>query len=289
MKATRIIITAIFALAVQIASAQQITIKATKVSRPLVEQWIKAYSEVHPEVTISTTNDASKATLSMMCSSSEISGLTYVGRLAVLPVTSAENPLIEDLTKKELGAKEIKRLFFENDELEEDEDEFVSKKSKKLREQLTVYSGSIATSVSGAFAEHFGQQRGDIRGKKIAGDDLYLLSAISEDKQSITFNSLAYLFDLQSRQLKQGIAILPLNVKKDQAHLLYNGNLDEALALLETQNVSLVPIENIAFDYQGNDSAVKQFIAWVASEGQQYNHNNGFLKANNEHNLLANK
>lgn len=289
MKATRIIISAIFALAVQIAAAQQITIKTTKVSRPLVEQWIKAYSEIHPEVTISTTNDASKATLSVMCSSSEQSGMTSVGRLAVLPVTSVENPLIADLQKKELGTKELKRLFFEIDEFDEDEDEFISKKSKKLREQLTVYSGSVATSVSTAFAEHFGLQRGDIRGKKIAGDDLYLLSAISEDKQSITFNSLAYLFDLQSRQLKQGIAILPLDVKKEQAAALASGNLDEAISLLESQSVNLIPVENVGFAYTGHDTAVQQFLSWVTSEGQQYNHKNGFLTAKSDHNLLANK
>lgn len=289
MKATRIIISAIFALAVQILAAQEITIKTTKVSRPLVEQWIKAYSKIHPEVTISTTNDASKATLSMMCSSEEQPGMTSVGRLAVLPVTSAENPLIADLQKKELGAKELKRLFFEIDEFDEDEDEFISKKSRKLREQLTVYSGSVATSISGAFAEHFGQQRGDIRGKKIAGDDLYLLSAISEDKQSITFNSLAYLFDLQSRQLKQGIALLPLDVKKEQAAVFATGNIDEAINLLEKQSIDLVPVENIGFAYTGSDLAVKQFIAWVASEGQKYNHQNGFLTANKNQNLLANK
>lgn len=289
MKATRIIISAIFALAVQILAAQEISIKTTKVSRPLVEQWIKAYSEIHPEVTISTTNDASKATLSMMCSSEEEPGVTSVGRLALLPVTSASNPLIADLQKKELSERDIKRLFFEVDEFESDEEEFISKKAKKLREQLTVYSGSVSTSVSGAFAEHFGQQRGDLRGKKIAGDDLYLLSAIAEDNSGITFNSLAYLFDLQSRQLKQGLALLPLDVKKEQAAALATGNIDEAINLLESQSIDLVPVENIGFAYTGSDLAVKQFIAWVANEGQQYNHQNGFLTANNNQNLLANK
>lgn len=289
MKATRIFLSAIIALAAQIAAAQQFTIKTTKVSLPLVEQWIKAYTAIHPEVSIATTNDASKATLCVMCSNSEQPGMTSVGRLAVLPVTTTENPLIDDLQKKGLGVKDLKRLFFDVDNLADDEEEYISKKSQRLREQLTVYSGSIATSVSAAFAEHFGLQRGDIRGKKIAGDDLYLLSAIAEDKSGITFNSLAYLFDLNSRHLKQGLVILPLDIKKEQATALLSGSLDDAIGILETQSVGLIPIENVGLAYTGSDAAVRQFLAWVTTEGQAYNHQNGFLTADNHDTLLANK
>ena len=158
-----------------------------------------------------------------------------------------------------------------------DEAEGKSKK-EKLADKLAVISGNSSASVSQAFAKHFGLTKGDLRGKRIAGDDKYLLNAIQKDKLSVTFNNIAYLFDLNSRNLKQDISLIPLDVKRDQAEVLESGNLDKIIQLIEAEEIESVPVENIAFALNAFNTDVDSFLSWVVTDGQKYNNQSGFLK-----------
>lgn len=128
------------------------------------------------------------------------------------------------------------------------------------------------------FADHFGFHTSELRGNKILGDDLYLLNAISEDKQSLTFNNVAYLYDIQSRQLKNDLAILPLKVKGEVSDALQQGNLDVALQALEQQQTDVIPVETFGFTYHRLNPKAELFLEWVVSNGQQFNHQQGFLR-----------
>lgn len=151
-------------------------------------------------------------------------------------------------------------------------------KKEKLADKLTVFSGNNSASACQAFAKHFGFTKGDIRGKRIAGDDKFLLYAIQKEKQSVTFNNIAYLFDLNSRQLKQDISLLPLDVKKNQAEILESGNIDEIIKLIESDKIESIPVESIAFSQKVFNNDVDRFLSWIVTDGQQYNNKAGFLK-----------
>jgi len=253
-----------------------ITVKATKVSKQLVESWVSAYKTVHPEVNIVIVDKADEANLAIVSEDADKSA-THVGRFALLPVTSVDNPLYKEVAQKQWSEKDLKHLFFQtDDDLLQAESE--KSKKEKLVDKLTVFSGNNSASAAQTFAEHFGFTKGDIRGKRIAGDDLYLLNAIKKEKQSVTFNNLAYLFDLSSRQLKEGIAILPLSVKKEQSATLLSGNIDETIKLLEETEINTIPVENIAFAQNTFNNDIEEFLSWVVTEGQQYNNKAGFLK-----------
>ena len=58
--------------------------------------------------------------------------------------------------------------------------------------------------------------------------------------------------------------------------MLDNGNLDEILRLLENNDVDLIPLSKVGFAYNDRASVV-DFLQWIVSEGQQYNHRFGFL------------
>ncbi|QUR50568.1 hypothetical protein FQN59_20615 [Parabacteroides distasonis] len=90
------------------------------------------------------------------------------------------------------------------------------------------------------------------------------------------FNNLTYLFDLESRKLKPQLSLLPLDVKKEQGEILRNGDLDETLQLLENDAITLVPLREVGFAYK-DKHIVAGFLHWIVSEGQQYNHDFGFL------------
>ena len=260
-----------------------ITVKVNKASKALVEKWIEGYKAVNPDVQIALVSGKNAdADLTLVNQHQEGVNVTYVGRYALLPVTSTENPLLNDIQKKEWKSKDIKNLFFTAEDLDEEYEEEVEGKHNKLKDKLTVYSGSSKTSLSGIFASHFGRTIDDLRGNRIAGDDLYLLSAIEEDKASVTFNALSNLYDLSSRTLRSDLVLLPLGVKASQREALRSGNLDETLELIENEDIDLIPVEDIGFTYDSFDADIEQFLQWIVRDGQQYNHAAGFLHLTNK-------
>ena len=139
-----------------------------------------------------------------------------------------------------------------------------------------------ATAISPVLTNQDSELYYDIRGNRIAGDDLYLLNAISEDKASVTFTALSNLYDLSSRTLRSELALLPLGVKASQREALRSGNLDETLDLIEREDIDLIPVEDIGFTYNDFDADIDHFLQWVVREGQQYNHEAGFLQLTNQ-------
>lgn len=262
--------------------AQQtvLTIKTSKASKALVQAWATTYMRMNQGVKINVTCKQG-VTADLEYANSEAAGknVAYVARYAILPVTSKSNPLSEELSKKDWSVSDLKKLYFASlDEDLDEDDEANSGKAGKLREKLTVYSGANASSSAAAFARHFGFQVSEIRGNKISGDDLYLLNAIEEDKQSLTFNNVAYLYDIQSRRLKDDIAILPLKVKAEVEETLQAGDLDATLSLLEQQSQDIIPIETFGFAYNPLNANAENFLEWVVTDGQAINHEEGFLK-----------
>jgi ABC-type phosphate transport system substrate-binding protein len=260
-------------------NAQEVIyISSAKFSLPLVEKWIAEYTRQNPKVQIKWVDkeDSREIDLNLVANEDKDiqadHNIAYVGRYALLPVTSKANPLYEQLTKKKFGKKELKNLFFIEDILVDEGDQ----KKDPFQNQLTVYSGNSLTSGAVIFASYFGFSPANLRGKRISGDDVYLLTAIQKDNTGVTFNNLSYIYDLKDRQLKDEIALLQLDIRKEQLETLRSENLDETLALLEEQKVELVPIQNIGFVYNAKGSA-KDFLKWIITDGQKYNHEYGFL------------
>jgi ABC-type phosphate transport system substrate-binding protein len=261
---------------------ETIYISSAKFSSPLVEKWIAEYTKANPDIRIrpADTNNRN-VDLSFVANNESdsvvyASGKTiaYVGRYALLPVTTKDNPVYEQISKKKLGKKEIKNLFFIEDALWEEE----NSKKNKLQNLITVYSGSGSTSGAVTFASHFGFAPSNLRGKKISGDDIYLLNAIQKDSTGVTFNNLSYIYDLKDRRLKDEIALLPLDVKKEQLEVINSENIDQTLSLLEEQNIELIPVQSIGFAYSKQErKSVKDFLQWVITDGQKFNHEYGFL------------
>jgi ABC-type phosphate transport system substrate-binding protein len=105
-----------------------------------------------------------------------------------------------------------------------------------------------------------------------------LLNAIRKDSTGVTFNNLSYIYDLKDRRLKDEIALLPLDVKKEQFEIISSENIDRTLSLLEEHNIELIPVESIGFAYDKQErKSVKDFLQWIITDGQKFNHEYGFL------------
>ncbi|MDR2470461.1 MAG: hypothetical protein LBD27_08330 [Tannerella sp.] len=271
-------------VSVQISSAQQETfyIKGVRFANPLLEKWISEYAKARPDVSLSIADKNSHAHAIEVVTDDvpeDENGQTKAtviafGKYAVLPIAGKDHVLLDEFEKKKLNEKRLKELFFEKDLLADNEEP-----DKKNKYDVTVYSGTHTSSVSHSFSEHFGYEAGSLKGKKIAGDDIYLNSAVKKDVKGISFNNLSYVFDLESRQLHGDIALLPLDVKKEYAEVLKTQNLDETIALLENKSIDLIPVEDIAFVLPENvHPVILQFLEWALSEGQAYVRSFGFLR-----------
>ena len=174
----------------------------------------------------------------------------------------------------------MKELFFEKDDLEID-----SESAKEQKHDVIVYSGNNANSFSASFSAYFGYSPVELRGKKISGDDIFLIHAVQNDHVGVTFNNLSYLFDIETRKLKEGLALIPLDVRKEQREVLKQADMDQTIALLEREQIQLIPVLNFGFIYQNNNRQAQKFLTWILTEGQQHNQAFGFLQV--EDKILA--
>ncbi|MDP4237962.1 MAG: hypothetical protein Q8904_00635 [Bacteroidota bacterium] len=270
------------AFAAENKATEPVIISGTKFTYPLIERWIEEYTKIYPNANVKLASKAATAqhvdlnviahqpTKDEMTDNQEI---LYAGQYALLPVTNTNNPILPAARKKGLNKKEIDKLFFEVTSY--DDDPAIKEKQKFV---ATIYARDNQACTSKALAGYFSHQSSEIRGKKVLGDDIYLLSAIKRDTTGLAYNSLGYLYDTNSRKLKDGIALLPLELKKDTKELL-TGNLDNVIEVLERNRVETIPVEKIGFIYsqQTSRKEVADFLKWVLTDGQKFNHAEGFL------------
>ena len=262
-------------------------INAPRFVRPLIEKWIAEYKKLKPEANfaIAKTQAAKNSSLlNILLSDVNPSEKTdkktvFFGSYAILPITSKDSEAAKSLENQELTTKKIKALYFENEELDEQD-------KKNKFSNIVIYTGNDKGSVSREFAEFFGKDNTSFRGKRIVGDDLFLISAISKDPQGVSFNTLGNIYDLSSRKVKDNISILNISYNKEEkAALSEESNIDQLLDVLESNKASQIPTEKIGFTYDDNDIEVTKFLVWILSTGEQYNHQYGILRLDRK--LLA--
>ncbi|KAA6333320.1 hypothetical protein EZS27_018250 [termite gut metagenome] len=258
-----------------------ININGSKFVLPIVEKWINEYKKEHSGITFQIENQSNKkGALSIIVSHPEEEELqsqtiVFAGRYALLPITNPKNPLLNN-TRKGLNKKEVKSILFEKDILD-DEDYTEEKKSKY---ETNVYSrvdkqGGAST----ALANYFDTNLSRIKGKKILGDEIYILNEIKKDSIGFAYNSLNYIYNLQTRNLKPELSLVPLNIKSKQKDVLYFSKIDEVITLLENEEIDLVPVESFGFIIEEkNNLEIISFLKWVLFNGQKYNNELGFLK-----------
>ena len=256
-------------------------VKAPRFARPLVEKWITEYAKTQPgvEFQIAKGNQSQDdIELNVVFNSKDSieeennNNIIYFGEFAVLPITASGSEAAKVLEGKHLNSKKLKQLYFLNEDFDED-----VKKIKQF-EKLVIYSGSNATSVGASFAQNFGEESTNFRGKRISGDDLFLNTALAKDPLGVSFNALPNIFDLGSRHVKGELTIIGLDLKKNlEESFSDKGSLDDIIDALEHGKVQEVPTQKIGVRYKNADEEVTRFLSWVVSTGTKYNHQYGLL------------
>lgn len=257
-------------------SENTLYIKGANFTHPILNAWIAEYNKTNPSVIIKVADrntDSEVIDISVITNENQIKNPAQqslqVARYAILPVANKQNPLFAEINNKGLDKNKIKQLFFEKDI--DDEGKY------PFKNQVTIYSGSLEASNSEVISIFFGKTEDQLKGKKIAGDDIFLINALKKDESGVAFNYLSYIYDTKTRELKENIAILPIDLKKDQWQAV-NSGIDATLALLESDKTNLIPIEALSLSFDSKlPKEAQNFIEWVVNDGQKLNHDYGFL------------
>ena len=251
------------------AQTEKISLRIPNFARPLVEKWANDYKKANHNIdfqfTIGKSQDNNTLTLT-----TDADGISFA-RYAVLPVTTKDSEAAHLTASHRLNSKKLRSLFFVKDEWDDDT------KDSKADQQVHVYTGNSTLSASRLYASHLKQESANYKGKKISGDDSFLTTAINRDPLGITVNYLSNIYDLNSRELRPTLALLPLELDKQGRQTFENGRLDNIIDLLEQEQYAEIPIGNIAFEYNHANTAVNDFVRWRLTIGVQDLHQYGLL------------
>ena len=255
------------------AQNQTVTLRVPNFVRPLAEKWVAEYHKTNTNIDfqfVSGKSQDNKNTIQFTSNSDE--GISFA-RFAILPVTTKRSEAEKIISGHKLNTRRLKSLFFVDDELDDEEEEL-----SKSEQKIHIYIANGQQSASKSFARYLGQPAAAYKGKKIFGDDSFLNDAISRDPLAITVNSLSNIFDLDSRTLRDELALLPLDLDKHGKQILYQVDLDDIISLLEQHRYSEIPVVNAGLDFDHTNPVLADFVNWVLVNGTQYVHQYGLLQ-----------
>ena len=266
-------------------TTDKIIITGVRFAYPLIEKWIQDYKSVNPSAEIviesRTINDPAKYDLLVEAyeqdpSVKETRDYLNFGRYALLPVANSSSAFALAYGKKGLTKNQIKQLYFHDLLAEKDKDE-------EIKTPVTVYTRLQKAGAPITFAQYFGYQQQNIKGKSIGGADEHLIKALLKDSTAISYASLNLLFDQQNRKPLPGLTIIPVdlddNNRVSDAERGYT-SLDQFIQLLEEREQKNIPVGylHLSISKLNTNTAAVKFLLWIIENGQHDLNTYGFLK-----------
>lgn len=241
-------------------TAQTYAINSPRFARPLVEKWIEEYAKVEPGIHFrllngcGCTEETALYVLPFGSGDAETidHGIVFA-EYAILPFMAADSEAAQILEGHKFSCRRLCGIFFDHDTYVPEEE---LTKLEKRQKRLVVYSANNGASTTDPFAAFFNESKDNLRGKRISGDDLFLNTAVKKDPLGVSFNALSNLYDLNSRQLKDGLTIVPLDTKREIADAFSNrATLDTMIELLEQHAADNIPVGKVALAYKSLSKA----------------------------------
>lgn len=267
----------------QSAQPREVVVTGVRFAYPLLERWIDEYKKENPHsvVRIEPRTNIDPASYDLLLEAYEPSGAQqetreylYLARYVLLPVANAQSPLATAYKSKGLTLDLIRQIYF---------NDITTDKKKRIDPSLyRVYTRLQKAGAPITFAQYFGFEQANIKGKAIAGADEHLITSLLKDTLGITYSVPSQIYDLKTRAVRDGLTVLPVdtdnNGRLDKDENIYS-TLDDLLAATETKSLKNIPSSYLHVSLRKNNENPEalKFIRWVIAHGQADLHAYGFL------------
>lgn len=262
---------------------------------PMMQVWAEKYQSANPNVQFDVSaggagkgmTDALSGAVDIGMVSRDISaeeetqGAYWVPVVidAVFPTISDQNPVKDILMSKGINQETFTKLFITGEY--KTWGDVVGDPS--ITDEVHVYTRSDACGAADTWAKYLGGKQEDLLGIGV-GSDPALLDAVIKDPLGIGYNNLNYAFDITTGKNVTGSLVVPIDVNGDGS-----ANEDEIL-LSTSEAVDAVasgkypspPARKLNLVTKGKpEGAVKDFIVWILTDGQQYVNQSGYILLTN--------
>ncbi|MCD8071706.1 MAG: PstS family phosphate ABC transporter substrate-binding protein [Alistipes sp.] len=204
-----------------------------------------------------------------------------VAKDAVVPTINAENPLLAELLTAGLTREKAIKLW-----ITEEFKTWGDVAGTADDTPVHVYTRSDACGAAETWAQWLGKAQEDLGGTAVFGDP-GVATAVQKDKLAIGLNNLSYAYDENTRLPNPGILVLPIDVDGngvvDPEESFYDSK-DDIIAAIAADKYPSPPARDLYLVSSGipDDPAVREFLRFILTEGQQYNVPVGFIGLSRE-------
>jgi phosphate transport system substrate-binding protein len=260
---------------------------------PMVVKWAEEFQKINPDVRIDVSaggagkgmtdvlnNMVDVAMISREIKEEEIQkGAWFVAvtKDAVLPVINASNPVLSEIQNKGITKNQLATLFTDSKKTS-----WGKLYSTKDKSNVNVFNRSDACGAGEMWAKFFNKKQEDLAGTGVFGDP-GIAEAVKNDVNGIGYNNVIYAYDLKSRVLYPGLAIIPIDLNEngvlDPEENFYQ-NLDSITNAIRTGRYPSPPARELFMVTKGKatNPIVLAFYNWILTEGQKFIDEGGYVK-----------
>ena len=258
---------------------------------PMMTRWTEEYTSLHPEVefdisaggagkgmTDALSNAVEIGMVSRVISSEEeAKGAYWVPVVidAVFPTISDQNPVKDQLFARGMTRDDFEKIFMTGEY--KTWGDVVGDPS--VTTEIHVYTRSDACGAADTWAKYLGGTQEDLLGIGV-GSDPALLDAVIKDPNGIGYNNLNYAFDITTAVNVTGSLVVPIDVNENGAvdpDELLTSTIEAMQAVAEGKYPS-PPARELNLVTNGKPAGiVRDFIAWILTDGQQYVSESGYI------------
>lgn len=270
-------------------SQQIVRVTGVRFAYPLVQKWIDDFNKEYPDIQaiIESRASADPSQYEVLIEAYEHTEevkkdreYAYIGRYAVLPVSNSKSELAKIYADKGLNKDLIVQLFFHDIYADRE-------KQKEIKVPFTVYTRLQKAGAPITFANYFGYEQKDVKGKSIAGADEHILKALLRDSTGLSYLPLSLIYDRGTKAPVDGITVLPVdlngNGKVNDEEKFYTdlSVVTQRFEAADANDLNNVPINylHLSVDKESANADAVTFVKWVINNGQKDLNAFGYLKA----------
>jgi phosphate transport system substrate-binding protein len=252
---------------------------------PLTVRWAEEFKKENPNVTIDISaggagkgmTDALSGMVDLGMFSREISpeevkkgawGVSVV-KDAVIPTINANSPLLNELKQKGIKPEHFKEIFI--DGTIKTWNEIIHTNTKN---SINVFTRADACGAAAMWAKYLGYEQEDLLGTGVFGDP-GMADAIRNDKFSLGYNNVIYVYDLKTKKKYEGLEVVPIDLNSngeiDEDEDFYE-DLEQIMKAIKNNRYPSPPARPLYFVSNGtpkNPVAI-EFLKWILTKGQSF-------------------